>query len=168
MPVEMARLACLVLSALVLAGCSAKGPSAEPTPTSAALPTLDDPCSLLIRVEVKEATGSEVTTVERGVSKSTLKWAGCIYWTDGSFGAIVVDLTRDAAEGFHARLREESQQKYPNIELVHGLGDAAFLDARTALVILAGDDVVDVATQKYAVDGPALLRSLAEIALTRV
>lgn len=164
----MARLACLLLSALVVAGCSAERPSAEQTPTYAALPTLDDPCSLLTRVEIEEATGSEVTSVERSASKSTLRRAGCIYWTDGPFGAIVVDLTRDAAEAFDATLREESRQEYTNVELVHGLGDEAFLDARSGLVVLVGNDVVDVGTQKYAVDGPAVLRSLAETALTRV
>jgi len=156
----------LAIVAFLLAGCSA-GP-ASPSQSVSLLPTLDDPCSLLSRTEVARATGSEVTKVERGMSRLTGETSGCLYRTNGPYGAIVVDLDRGGEAEFRNRLQEESQRTYPNVELVSRLGDQAYLDDRTSLAVLSGRAVLWVGTQFVQPDAPAVLRALAELALARL
>lgn len=160
---EVHRSLRLAIVTVLLAGCSA-GP-ASPRQSASALSTLDDPCALLFRAEVARATGSDVTKVERGVNMVTGENSGCLYRTDGPYGAIVVDLNRSGEQEFRNRLQEEAQATYPNVELVSGLGDAAYLDGRTELLVLSGGAELEVATQFYQPDGPAVLRRLAKIAL---
>jgi hypothetical protein len=152
---------------MLLMACSSElsGSQEPPTPT---LSTLDGPCTLLTRQEVGSVTSSRVISVDRGISKLTNKPEACLYRTNGPYGAIVVDLTRDDADDFHARLADESAKEFPNVELVPGLGDEAALYGRTSLVVLLGDDVLSLGTQFYELDGPAVLRSLAAIAVTRI
>lgn len=161
----MQRLTVLVLAAFLLAACSDDSRLSE---SRTQLPTLDEPCSLLSRVEVARATGSQVRKVERGTSMTTLEKSGCLYRTDGPYGAILVDLDRSGEQEFRDFVDEASRGEHGSAEVVSHLGDEAYLFGRASLSVLSGEAVVHVGTQNYRLDGPAVLRSLAELALKRL
>src|SRR4051794_24894756 len=154
--------------AVALVGCSADAEVPRQMPPSMSVSELSDPCALLTRVEVEMATGSNVTSVERGIDKVTNEKSGCLYRSDGPYGVIVVGLTRGGADAALARLQQESLDGANIVEAVGGLGDEAFLTGRTELIVVTGTDVVMVATQRFALDGPAVLQELAAMALQRV
>jgi hypothetical protein len=94
--------------------------------------------------------------------------SGCRYQTNGPYGAILIDLDRAGEQDFRSRLRAESQRTFPNLERVPALGDQAYLYGRTSLAVLSGGAVLRVGAQSYELDGPAVLRALAELALARL
>jgi hypothetical protein len=161
----MRRLVILMMVGLSLSACSARAASPEAAPQ---IPVLRGSCAFLSRAEVAEVTGSHVAKVERGISKSTLEKAGCLYRTEGPYGAIVVDVDVSGGARFDDWLEREARPEAHNIvERVPGLGDEAYLIGRSGLSVRKGPVVFHVGTQYFALDGPAVLRGLAEIALTR-
>ena len=161
----MQRLIVVMLAAIFLAACSDESRLSESRPQ---LPKFYSACALLSRTEVARATGSRVQKVEPGTSMKTLEKSGCLYRTDGPYGAIVVDLDRSGAQELRARLEQEADQEHPNVEIMSGLSNEAYLFGRTGLTVLSGVAVVSVGTQYHRPDGPAVVRSLAELALTRL
>ena len=152
--------------ATLLGACSASATRQGETPP---IPRLSGPCAFLSRVEVADVTGSRVIKVERGISKSTLEKAGCLYRTDGPYGAIVVGMDVTGIARFQAWLEREARPEAHNIvERVFGLGDEAYLIGRGSLSVRKGPVVFHVGTQYLRLDGPAVLRALAEIALPRL
>lgn len=156
----------LLATALLLAGCGAG--AANSSPSASSPPTLNNPCALLSRSEVARATGGNVTAVELGASMVTGAQAGCIYKSDGPYGAIVVALSRPGGEAFKSRLQQTLDGPQNVVDLIPGLGDEAYLAGRTDLFVLSGGTVIEISTQLYQPDGSAVLRQLAEIALARL
>ncbi len=151
---------------LLLPACR---PAAEPEAPAAAIPTLDEPCAVFSREEIEDVTGSPVARVHHPMSKVTVKPIKdtCAYEADRPYGAIIVSIDRDGERALHREVEELARDPHQIVEGVPGLGDEAYLTGRTGLAVLESGDVVTVGTQYYTPDGPAVLRQLAALALSR-
>ena len=158
--------ASLALAILILPACrSAPVPQAS---TAAILP-LDEPCALLSREDIEKVTGSPVVRVHHPVGKKTGKSMkdSCAYEANRPYGAIIVSLHRSAERAFHREVGELARDPHQVVEAVPGLGDEAYLIGRTELTVLASGNVITFGSQRYAPDGAAVLRHLAELVLGR-
>jgi hypothetical protein len=154
------------LAMLLLSACRS---ATEPGSSPVVIPTLDEPCAVFSREEIEDVTGSAVTRVHHPISKVTVRRMKdtCAYEAGRPYGAIVVSIDRDGERAFHREVEDLTQDTHEVIEVVPGLGDEAYLTGRTGLMVLESGEVVAVGTQYYAPDGPAVLRQLAALALSR-
>jgi hypothetical protein len=158
------------LMTLTLVGLFCNACSADTAPQEDASPisTLRSQCAFLSRGEVADVTGSRVIKVENLISRVTLEKSGCLYRTDGPFGAIVVDMDVSGGARFDDWLEREARpEAHYVVEHVSGLGDEAYLIGRTGMFVRKGSAVFHVGSDYLPPDGPAVLRALAEIALPR-
>jgi hypothetical protein len=127
------------------------------------LPT--DPCSILTSAHIESATSSTVLS-QRVLEDADLKVPGppypCDYGTDGRFGHIGVV----SEPSGHARYVEALNRDPSNREVIGGLGDGAFSEGGSAILVAVGDGYFSIGFQVGGgTDAENVQLRLAEIAL---
>ncbi len=153
---------CCTLALLVVVAAAACGqPSLARTrrPPHAPAGASSDPCSLLHTVDVEDATGSPVKSVQRAVPKRQ-SHAGlplCVYDLSKPFGAITVYLNERGAQEFAERFETTDD---PSTERLDDVGDRAYLRGGTGAAALVGEVYVGVGTQYYTDKAPIVVTNL--------